>query len=103
MWFKTNSIQQHLAAEFGLKQSHVSHWLKALRSILQQAIEDLHCQPAQDMDELIRLFRQRSGPAGSGDAPDRVNMNATERPIGRTTWTMQHSVTTTSASTTGIT
>jgi hypothetical protein len=83
MWFKTNSIQQQLAAEFGLRQSHVSHWLRALRPILQQAIEDLHCQPAQDMDELIRLFRQRSGPPGSGGAPDTLNMDVTERPIGR--------------------
>lgn len=85
MWFKTNSIQQQLGAEFDIKQSHVSHWLKALRPILQQAIEDLHCHPAQDMDELIRLFRQRSGPPGSGDTPDTLSLDATERPIGRNT------------------
>lgn len=77
MWFKTNSIQQQLAAEFGLRQSHVSHWLSALRPILQQVIEDLHCQPAQDMDELIRLFRQRSGPSGSGGTPDTLSIDAT--------------------------
>jgi hypothetical protein len=63
IWFKTGSIQQQLAAEFDLKQSHVSHWLKALTPLLQQSIQDLHCQPAQDIDQLIRLFRQRSEPS----------------------------------------
>jgi hypothetical protein len=50
---------------------------------LHQAIEDLHCQPAQEIDELIRLFRQRSGPSGSGGLPDTLNMDARLRPIGR--------------------
>lgn len=85
MWFKTGSIQQQLAAEFDLNQSHVSHWLKALRPLLQQAIEDLHCQPAQDMDELIRLFRQRSGPPDSDEGPRTLNIDVTERHIGRNT------------------
>ena len=35
------------------------------------------------MDELIWIFRQRSGPPGSGGAPDTLNMDATERPIER--------------------
>lgn len=85
IWFKTGSIQEQLAAEFDLQQSHVSHWLKALRPLLQQAIEDLHCQPAQDLDELIRLFRQRSGPPDSDQGPQTLNIDVTERPIGRST------------------
>lgn len=83
IWFKTNSIQQQLAAEFEIGQSHVSHWLKALRPLLQHAIEDLHCQPAQNMDELIHLFRQRSDPPGSDQALQSLSLDATERPIGR--------------------
>jgi len=83
IWFKTGSIQQQLAAEFDLKQSHVSHWLKALSPLLQRAIEDLHCQPAQNIDQLIRLFRQRSGPPDSQDGPKTLHVDATERGIGR--------------------
>lgn len=83
IWFKTGAIQQQLAAEFDLKQSHVSHWLKALRPLLQQSIEDLHCQPAQDIDQLIRLFRQHSGPPDSPDGSKTLHVDATERGIGR--------------------
>ncbi len=70
----TSTLYEHekqldaMLVNFGkelLKQSHVSHWLKVLRPLLQKAIEDLHCQPAQDMDELIRLFRQRRDGADS--------------------------------------
>lgn len=83
IWFKTGSIQQQLAAEFDLKQSHVSHWLKALTPLLHQAIEDLHCQPAQDLDQLLRLFRQRSEPPDSDDALKTLNVDVTERHISR--------------------
>jgi hypothetical protein len=82
IWFKTGSIQQQLAAEFDLTQSHVSHWLKALHPILAQSIVDLHCQPAQDIDELLRLFRQRQG-SDEEQAPQTLNMDVTERSIGR--------------------
>jgi hypothetical protein len=83
IWFKTGSIQQQLAAEFDLVQTHVSHWLKALRPILEQAIVDLHLQPAQNMDELLRLFRQRNDPTKDSPKPQTLNMDVTERPIGR--------------------
>lgn len=83
MLFKTNSIQQQLAAEFDMDQSHVSRWIKALLPLLHQAIVDCHCQPAQDMDELIRLFRQRNEDADGTGEVEALSADATARPIGR--------------------
>jgi len=83
MLFKTNSIQQQLAAEFDMDQSHVSRWIKALLPLLQKAIVDCHCQPAEDMEQLIRLFRQRNEDAGGTGQVEALNADATARPIGR--------------------
>jgi len=83
MLFKTNSIQQQLAAEFDMDQSHVSRWMKTLLPLLHKAIVDCHCHPAEDMDELIRLFRQRNEDAGGTGHVETLNADATARPIGR--------------------
>lgn len=83
MLFKTNSIQQQLAAEFDMDQSHVSRWIKTLLPLLHQAIVDCHCHPAQDMDSLIRLFRQRHNDDSSPGDIISLNADATARPIGR--------------------
>ena len=83
MLFKTGSIQQQLAAEFDLDQSHVSRWIKILLPVLHKAIVDCHCQPAQDMDELIQLFRRRHNDPPGGEPIITFNADATVRPIGR--------------------
>lgn len=83
--FKTSSIQQQLAAEYDMDQGHVSRWIKVLLPLLHRAIVDCHCQPAQDIDELIRLFRQRHGEPGQDGKIHTLNLDATARPIGRST------------------
>lgn len=87
LFFKTNSIQQQLAAEFEMDQSQVSRWIKILLPILHQAIKDCHCQAAQTMDELVRLFRQRQSPPHSNKKKETdsqvLNVDVTARPIGK--------------------
>lgn len=87
LFFKTNSIQQQLAAEFDLDQSHVSRWIGILLPLLNKAIVDCHCQAASNMDELIRLFRHRDkAPPNSGQSRTKIqtlNVDATARPIGK--------------------
>jgi len=83
MLFKTNSIQQQLAAKFDKNQSHVSRWIKTLIPLLHKVIPGCHCQPAEDMDELLRLLRQRNEDSGGTGQVDTLNEDATARLIGR--------------------
>lgn len=87
LFFKTNSIQQQLAAEFDMDQGHVSRWIGLLLPLLHQAIVDCHCQAAHNMDELIRLFRQRQAPPPNDQGQSQdiqvLNLDVTARPIGR--------------------
>lgn len=87
--FKNNPLQQLAAATFEMDQGQVSKWIKILMPILADAIKDLHLQPARDMDELIRLFRQRSTLANEEEEEEveiqTLKLDATERPIGRNT------------------
>jgi hypothetical protein len=84
--FKNNPLQQLAAATFDMDQGQVNKWIKILMPALEAAIKELHLQPARDMDELVRLFRQRPGPPG-GQNPQAqtLNLDATERPTGRST------------------
>lgn len=84
LFFKTNSIQQQLAAEFEMDQSQVSRWIRILIPILHRAIKDCHCQAAYTMDELIQLFRQRQDPSDSAQEPQSqlLSLDVTARPIG---------------------
>jgi len=85
--FKNNPLQQVAAATFDMDQGQVSKWIKILSPILEQSIEDLHLQPARDMDELVRLFRDRQQRDDIGSQHQTqvqtLNIDATERPIGR--------------------
>lgn len=83
MLFKTNSIQQQLAAEFDMDQSQVSRWMYALLPLLHKAIVDCHCHAAENMDELIRLFRQRQDNKDDTGQTQTLNADVTARPIGR--------------------
>ena len=84
--FKNNPLQQLAAATFDMDQGQASKWIKVLMPVLETAIKELHLQPARDMDELARLFRQRPGPPDK-QAPgaQTLNLDATERPTGRST------------------
>lgn len=83
--FKVNSIQQNEAMTYGLDQPQISRWIKLLAPILQQAIADLHLQPARTSDEMIRLFRNRQHQESSLDKPATLSLNAdgTDRPLSR--------------------
>ena len=83
---KLDLIQQGSAAHFEMNQGSVSRWLDFLRPVLQQAIEDLHLQPARDMDELTALFRRRTAQQNDDEddfTAESLHVDATHRPIGR--------------------
>jgi len=83
--FKIDTVQFAEAAFFGLSQGQTSRWTKFLLPVLHQAIVDLHLQPARNMDELIRLFRNRQHPDSFVDKPaaKSLHLDVTEREITR--------------------
>jgi hypothetical protein len=83
--FKIDTIQFAEAAFFGLSQGQTSRWTAFLRPVLMDAIEDLHLQPARNIDELIRLFRNRQHKDSILDKPESktLHLDATEREITR--------------------
>ena len=84
--FKNNPLQQLAAATFDMDQGQVSKWIKILSPILVSAIKDLHLQPARDMEELVRLFRDRKEHDDIDQHDTQVqtlNVDVTERPISR--------------------
>ena len=83
--FKIDAIQFAEAAFFELSQSQTSRWIKYLQPVLQQTIVDLHLHPARNLDELIRLFRNRQRSASVVDKPAArtLHADATEREISR--------------------
>lgn len=86
--FKNNPLQQLAAASFDMDQGQVSKWFKVLSPILADAIRDLHLQPARNMEELVRLFRDRRNDANKHEECrdiQTLNLDATERPICRKT------------------
>lgn len=83
--FKVNSIQENEAIMYGLDQPRVSRWTKLLAPILQQAIIDLHLQPARTSEDMIRLFRNRQHRDSILDKPATATLNAdgTDRLLSR--------------------
>ena len=86
-FFKNHHLQQSLSAQFDMKQSQISRWIKALMPILEKSIKDLHLQPARDMDELVRLFRnrQREDNLSNCEPSTSLHLDATEREKTRST------------------
>jgi hypothetical protein len=85
-FFKNGHIQQSLAAQFEMDQGQISRYIKILEPLLLKSIIDLHLQPAQSMEELIRLFRYRQQKQQEEqDRPksESLHLDATERPIER--------------------
>ena len=83
--FKVNAIQQSEAVMFDLDQPQVSRWIKRLTPVLQQAIVDLHLQPARNSDEMVRLFRNRQHKDSVLEKPATATLNAdgTDRLMSR--------------------
>ena len=74
-YLKTNPLQEVLAAAFGLHQPHASTWLKLLLPILEQALGRAECLPERHSERLARAVA----------AHERVLIDGTERPVGRST------------------
>jgi len=83
--YKNNPLQQTSAATFHMDQGQVSKWVKILPSILEEALKDLGLQPARDADGLARSFRYGSQSVQDQDEIQTLNLDVTERPIGRST------------------
>jgi len=86
-FFKNNHLQQSLAAQFDMTQGQASRWIKVLSPVLSQSIVDLHLQPAQTMDALVRLFRnrQRTDSLSKCEKSQSLHLDATERIMERNT------------------
>lgn len=86
-FFKNNHLQQSLGAQFNMTQGQASRWIKVLTPILEKSIVDLHLQPAQTMDDLVRLFRNRQRPDNLSDTEksESAHLDATERMMERNT------------------
>lgn len=94
--FKTNKLQEDLAAIFEMDQGQVSVWIRVLEPLLHKAIKKLKLAPARTPEELAQLFRNRQEMSKqkstkvpyqvdvSSKPPARtLNVDATDRPIGR--------------------
>lgn len=62
-------------------------WIKILFPVLEQSIVDFHLQPAQTMDDLIRLFRNRQEPnnLSGNEKSESLHLDATEHMMERNT------------------
>lgn len=74
-YLKTNPLQEVLAASFSMRQPHASFWLKLLLPRLEEALEEAHCLPERHSERLARAVR----------AHQRLLIDGTERPVGRST------------------
>ena len=74
-YLKTNPLQEVLAAAFSMRQPHASTWLKLLLPILEQALGRAECLPERQSERLARAVA----------AHERVLIDGTERPVGRST------------------
>ncbi len=75
VYLKTNPLQEVLAASFGMRQPHASTWLKLLLPRLQEALKQAEALPERHSERLARAV------AGH----QRVLIDGTERPVGRST------------------
>lgn len=74
-FLKTNPLQEVLAASFGMRQPHVSFWLKLLLPRLQQALKRADCLPERHSERLHWAVAKH----------ERLLIDGTERPVGRST------------------
>jgi len=86
-FFKNGHLQQSLGAQFDMTQGQISRWIKVLTPVLQDSIVDLHLQPAQTMDDLIRLFRNRQkvDNLSGTEKSESLHLDGTERMMQRNT------------------
>lgn len=77
VFLKTNVLQEHQAASFGLSQSKVSRIVKILLPILNQALSDMGFTPIRDGELLKDKLANHSDKVFSYDGTDRcINRNS---------------------------
>ena len=74
-YLKTNPLQEVLAAAFSMRQPHASTWLGLLLPILERALDRADSLPQRQSERLARAVRDQQ----------RVLIDGTERPVGRST------------------
>ncbi len=87
---KTDAIQQHLAATFGMTQTAVSKWYRFLLPVLDKALGDLGCRPARTLCELSAQLHHTNvleAPSGANsndeEAPSLEQHNHAEQPTNK--------------------
>lgn len=71
VYLKTNSLQEHQAASFGVSQSKVSRITKTILSILNQALKDMQLLPWRDGETLHQQLAGHKDKVFSYDGTDR--------------------------------
>ncbi len=74
-YLKTNPLQEVLAAAFSMRQPHASTWLGLLLPRLEEALGRADCLPERQSERLARAVAKH----------ERVLIDGTERPVGRST------------------
>ena len=71
VYLKTNSLQEHHAASFGVSQSKVSRIVRTLLSILDQVLKDMKLSPCRDGETLRKQLAGHRDKVFSYDGTDR--------------------------------
>lgn len=74
-YLKTKPLQEVLAAAFSMRQPHASTWLGLLLPLLERALGRAECLPERQSERLARAVA----------AQQRLLIDGTERPVGRST------------------
>ena len=76
-YLKTYPVQQFQAASFDISQGKVSKWIEVLLGQLDKTLESLGCAPCTDPEKIAATLKDLG--------TETVNLDATERPVGRST------------------
>lgn len=77
VYLKTNSLQEHQAASFGVSQSKVSKIIKILLSVLDETLLEMGLVPCRDGEQLASVLKDHQTKV--------FDYDGTERNIGRNT------------------
>jgi hypothetical protein len=78
-YLKSNSLQQHQAASFGISQTRVSRLVTALLTVLNQVLARRGLLPVRDGAELAQRLRQHPEPVFTYDGVERGLLRNADR------------------------
>jgi hypothetical protein len=90
VYLKTNSLQEHQAASFGVSQSKVSRIVRVLLKVLNQALEDLKLIPVRNGSELRQSLSTHQDKIFSYDGTDRSVQRADNQEAQRQCYSGKH-------------